>query len=115
MNIKFNKTLEQYLYQFNDIAISNTNNDKQSIINNMYGQLTNSIKSAYSSCSRTCTVKSLKEKKWFTNELRDLREKMLVLRFNPHQSDDNSQELKRLKKEFKKIMETNSLKKLIKF
>jgi hypothetical protein len=107
MNLKFNKTLEQYLYQFNNITFSNSNNDKQSIINNTYGQFSNSIKSAYSACSRTCTLKSLKEKKWFTKELRDLREKMLFLRFNSHQSDDNSHELKKLKKDFKKIMKKN--------
>ena len=27
MNLKFNKTLEQYLYQFNNITFSNSNND----------------------------------------------------------------------------------------
>jgi hypothetical protein len=32
---------------------------------------------------------------------------MLFLRFNSHQSDDNSQELKKLKKDFKKIMKKN--------
>jgi hypothetical protein len=104
MNLKFNKTIEQCLYQFNNITFSNSNNDKQSIINNTYGQFSNSIKSAYSACSRTCTLKILKEKKWFTKEFRDLREKMLFLRFNSHQSDNNSHELKKLKKDFKKIM-----------
>jgi hypothetical protein len=80
MNLKFNRTLEQYLYQFNNITISNSNNDKQSIINNMYGQLTNSIKSAYSACSRTCTFKKFKRKKMVHEGVKRSERKNVILK-----------------------------------
>ena len=66
--------------KFKNIEIIDTAN-KQQIIDDMYSQLTSSIKFAFDSCTRTTTLKSLNKKKWFTNELREIKKKMLMIRF----------------------------------
>ena len=44
--------------------------NKQKTVDDMYYQLTNAIKFAYDSCSSYSTINKLKEKRWFTKELR---------------------------------------------
>ncbi len=108
INRNFKKILAQQMNQFNNIEINNPEN-KQKTINEMYLQLTNSIKFAYTSCSRTTTLSILSKKKWFTNELKRLKEKILLIRHTPNQSQEELNELRNLRKDFKKIMKKNIL------
>ncbi len=56
----------------------------------MYLQLTNAIKFAYSSCSRIITLISLKKTKWFTTELKEIKKKLLSIKFmNTHTQDNH--------------------------
>jgi hypothetical protein len=64
--------------QFNNMEINNPEN-KQKTINKINIQLTNSIKFTYTSCSRTTKLSILNKKKWFTNELKHLKEKILKM------------------------------------
>jgi hypothetical protein len=57
----------------------NDPSNKQQMINDMYLQLTNAIKFAYSSCSRIITLKSLKKTKYFTTELKEIKKNYFPL------------------------------------
>ena len=81
---------------------SDSKYDKQNTINIMYRQLTDSIKIAYDSCSTT--VNEYNKKKWFTYELRCLKSQMLAIRHKTYVTQEDKDELKSLKKAFKKIM-----------
>jgi hypothetical protein len=71
--------------QYDNFPLNESSN-KQVIINIMYAQLTSSIKFAYDACASTLTINKLKKKKWFTQELKLIKNKMLVLR---HKQDKN--------------------------
>ena len=77
---KFNLILVDQMKEYVNIQ-SNNSSDKQAMINIMYSQLTNSIKFAYDACSSTTTINELKKKKWFTHELKTIKNKMLALRY----------------------------------
>ena len=86
---------------------SDSKYDKQNTINIMYRQFTDSIKMAYDSCSTTMTVNEYNKKNWFTYELRCLKSQMLVIRHKTYVTQEDKDELKSLKKTFKKIMKKN--------
>ena len=78
---KFNDILNENIISFMNIPIINKN-EHQTIINDMYLQLTSSIKNAYDSCCRTCSYNNIiKNKNWFTFELRKIKKEILELRF----------------------------------
>ena len=58
--------------QYDNFPLNESSN-KQVIINIMYAQLTSSIKFAYEACSSTTTINKLKKKKWFTQELKMIK------------------------------------------
>jgi endonuclease/exonuclease/phosphatase family metal-dependent hydrolase len=103
---KFNNILVNEMEKFENIKIIGSDN-KQQIIDDMYSQLTSSIKFAFDSCTRTTTLKSLNKKKWFTYELRNIKHQMLLIKYKNNHSSDDIEEIKRLKKNFKKIMKKN--------
>ncbi len=72
VNDKFNNILANEMDKYCNHVINDPSN-KQQMINDMYLQLTNAIKFAYSSCSRIITLKSLKKTKWFTTELKQIK------------------------------------------
>jgi hypothetical protein len=92
--------------QYDNFPLNEPSN-KQVIINIMYAQLTSSIKFAYEECSSTTTINKLKKKKWFTQELKLIKNKMLVLRHKQDKTQNDYDELKVLKKSFKIIMKKN--------
>jgi hypothetical protein len=106
VNDKFNNILANEMDKYCNHVINEPSN-KQQMINDMYFQLTNAIKFAYSSCSRIITLKSLKKTKWFTTELKEIKKKLLSIQFMNTHTQDNLIELKILKKEFKKVMKKN--------
>ena len=70
-----------------------------------YNHLTNSISNAYNMCKQTISINNkTKNNKWFTNELKIIKEEMIVLR---RMKPDSKDELKILKKLFKKTMKRN--------
>ena len=73
----------------------------------MYSQLTSSIKFAVDSCTRTTKLIRLNKKKWYTNELREIKKKMLMVRFKKDKEPEDLIKIKELKKEFKNIMKKN--------
>ena len=104
---KFNSILKINMHKFVNRPIEN-NENKQFIIDSMYSQLTSSIKLAYDACSRTISVNNIKKNKnWFTNELKALRNKMLIIRHKKDKSSEDIIVLKSLKKDFKKMMKKN--------
>ena len=104
---KFNDILDENIISFMNIPIINKN-EHQTIINDMYLQLTSSIKNAYDSCCRTCSYNNIiKKKNWFTFELRKIKKKILELRFRNNNINHLNNEIKDLKRKFKKIMKKN--------
>ena len=94
--------MERYSnYEINDPS------NKQQIINDMYSQLTSAIKFAYTSCSRVITLKSLKQTSWFTNELKEIKRKLLLIKYMKNYTQEDLSNIKVLKKEFKRIMKKN--------
>ena len=103
---KFNRVLMDQMKQYDNLPIDNFS-DKQNIINRMYQQLSSSIRFAFDSCSSTTSINKLKKKRWFTNELEIIRNKMVTLRHIVDKNRSDIVESKSLKKDFKKIMKKN--------
>ena len=89
-----------------DSDIENPTN-KQATVDHMYKQLTDAILFAFNACSSTTTAKKLKNKRWFTNELKIIKKKMLLYKFELEQNENNKLEFNRLKKVFKRTMKKN--------
>ena len=89
--------------KFSNTIIIDASN-KQEIINEMYIQLTCAIKFAFTSCTRITTLKNLNKKKWFTKELKEIKNKMISKRLRSNITREDSSKLKLLKKDFKKVM-----------
>ena len=105
INLKFNVLL---MKNMNNYVIKNSviTSDHQIIINDMYKQLITSISSAYDSCSRIASVNSImKNKKWFTSELKQLKYEIILLRSNI--TAYSREKIKSLQKTFKRIMKRN--------
>ena len=103
INKKFNRILLDQMKQYENIQIDDSSN-KQAVVNMMYVQLTSSIKFAFDSCSSTTTMRESKKKKWFTNELKTIKNKMLNVRYKMNKNQNDIEELKMLKKKFKNVM-----------
>ena len=104
---KFNKILKDNMDCYKNLRIEDTSN-KQLIIDHMYSQLSSSFQIANDACSRTTTMNIMKKtKNWFTNDLKNIKNQMILIRYDPHKSTSSSEKLKHLKKEFKKIMKRN--------
>ena len=58
---KFNCVLHKQMEQYINIPVNNFS-DRQNIVNNMYSQLTSSIRFAFDSCSSTTSINILKKK-----------------------------------------------------
>ena len=99
---KFNRVLIDQMRQYDNLPIDNFS-DKQNIINRMYQQLSSSIRFAFDSCSSTTSINKLKKKRWFTNELKIIRNKMVTVRHKVDKNQNDIVELKSLKKDFKKL------------
>lgn len=106
INFKFNYILNQQMVEHIDSDIENPTN-KQATVDHMYKQLTDAILFAFNACSSTTTAKKLKNKKWFTNELKIIKKKMLLYKFELEQNENNKLEFNRLKKVFKRTMKKN--------
>jgi hypothetical protein len=104
---KFNNILNENISNFINMPII-YQDDHQKIINDMYLQLTTSIKSAFGSCSRTVSFNIIKKKKnWLTDELKKIKNEIIELRFSAICTAPVLVEIKQLKKKFKKIMKKN--------
>ena len=103
INKKYNELLFINFFSFN-IQIENFI-DKQEFMDCFYNHITNSISNAYNMCKQTISINNkTKNNKWFTNELKIIKEEMIVLR---RMKPDSKDELKILKKLFKKTMKRN--------
>ena len=106
MNKKFNKLIHLNLLNAN-FYNNHTIVNKQLQIDSMYDNLTTAISNAYNSCTEIVNVNSNKKVIfWFTNELKLLKTKMIRLRFYDN-NGLNRNELRQLKKKFKKIIKRN--------
>ena len=104
---KFNNILSENFENFVNTPIIDLDN-KQSIIDTMYTQLTSTIKLAYESCSRVVSIESVKNNKnWYTNELKILKNEMLLIRYKLFRTTEDNNNLKILKKKFRNVMKRN--------
>ena len=73
----------------------------------MYSQLASAFKVAYLACSRVTTMNRINKTKWFTKELKIIKSKMLKIRYIKNKTEENIEELKLLKRDFRKIVKKN--------
>ena len=55
----------------------------------MYLQITSAIQFAFNSCSRVISVKNLNKTKWFTNELKEIKSKLVTIKALNNCSPEN--------------------------
>jgi hypothetical protein len=108
INLKFNNILNQQMEeQIKNLSENVSICNKQIMVDDMYKQLTSSIIFAFDACSRITTRDKIKEKRWFTRELKIIKQKLLLYRFGSELNENNRNEYKKLKLEFKKTMKKN--------
>ena len=76
---KFNNILANEMENYSNFEISDPWN-KQQIINDMYLQITTAIQFAFNSCSGIISVKNLNKTKRFTNELKEIKSKLVTIK-----------------------------------
>jgi hypothetical protein len=101
---KFNNILFINYYS-KSFSIQNINT--QYSIDLFYDHISSSISHAFNSCKQTIMINnnSKRNKNWFTNKLKHLKEEMIYLRNN--NSSQNKIKIIDLKKQFKKEMKAN--------
>jgi hypothetical protein len=75
INLKFNNILNQQMgEQINNLSENVSISNKQLMVDDMYKQLTSSIIFTFGACSRITTRDKIKEKRWFTRELKIIKQ-----------------------------------------
>ncbi len=88
IKLKFNNILANEMEKYSNCEINDPTN-KQQIIDDMYLQITSAIQFAFNSCSREISVKNLNKTKWFTNELKEIKSKLVTIKALNYCSPEN--------------------------